>query len=328
MDIMDLHSEAWKGIRRSWESGRLAHAYALMGSPRGEAMRFAESFLKLLFCEQEEKPCSECPGCRQIDAHQHIDTLWLEPQSKARQIKADEIRVLVHRMAQTSFGGGWKAGIILSADCMNAAASNILLKTLEEPPPRTVLLLVTEAPQSLLPTILSRCQKIAISGTPAGSLNAVWLDPLMQILHDLPPENGLEASRLAGRLKMLFDEVKAGISDAVAEELVQREEALDESRLKVILEARTSALLKEVHAEVFLVMMDWYRDILMVLSGIENENLCFPDDHEVLHEQSKRHTPAEVLNAVRFVDEMKRRLDRNIPDMQVFDEGFRRLVTG
>ena len=110
MDTVDMHAEAWKGIRNGFESGRLAHAYVIVGSPRGNALQFAESFLKLLFCESAEKPCNECVTCRRVEEHKHSDTLWLEPQSKSRQIKADEVRAVVRRMTQTSFEGGWKGG--------------------------------------------------------------------------------------------------------------------------------------------------------------------------------------------------------------------------
>ena len=224
METVDVHSEAWQGLRNGFESGRLAHAYVIVGSPRGNALQFAESFLKLLFCESTEKPCNECPACRRIETHKHVDTLWIEPQSKSRQIKADEVRALVHRITQTSFEGGWKAGIILAADCMNTNSANVLLKTLEEPPPKTILLIVTSSPQALLPTIISRCQKIVLSDNSAGMPDSVWQGPLMNILRALPPASGLDAGRLASSLKALFETVKAGIADAVEGEDTDAEE--------------------------------------------------------------------------------------------------------
>lgn len=321
-----MHAEAWGGIRNGFESGRLAHAYVIVGSPRGNALHFAESVLKLLFCESAEKPCNECVGCRQVETHQHVDTLWIEPQSKSRQILADDVRGLIQRMTKTSFEGGWKAGVVLCADCMNESSENALLKTLEEPPPKSILLLVTDSPQSLLPTIISRCQKVVLSEGKAGAMDAIWQGPLMQILRDLPPAGGLGGAHLASRLKGLFDTVKEGIADSVVEELDHNDEALDESKLKVILEARTSARLKEVQADVFRVMLDWHRDVLMLVSGIDRAELLFPDECEILAEQASRHTQGSALQAVQVVEGMARRLDRNIPDLQIFDEAFRKLV--
>lgn len=325
MEAVDLHAEAWEGIRKGYKAGRLAHAYLIVGSPRGQGLQFAESFLKLLLCEADQ-PCNECVACRQVESHKHVDTLWIEPQSKSRQIVTNDIALLIRRISQTSFEGGWKAGVILSAECMNTKSSNQLLKTLEEPPPKSILLLVTDSPQSLLPTIISRCQKIALSAGKAGAMDADWQGPLLDILHDLPPSRGLDAARLASQLKGLFDTVKAGIADAVEEDLGQREEALDESKLKEILAARINARLKEVQADVFRVMLDWHRDVLMLVNHIEEKHLAFPDDHDILFEQSKCHTPGSALQAVQVVEGMAARLDRNIPDLQIFDEAFRRLV--
>ena len=326
METVDMHAEAWEGIRNGFKSGRLAHAYTIVGSSRGNALHFAESILKLLFCESAEKPCNECKGCRQVEAHKHVDTLWIEPQSKSRQILAADVRGLIKRMTQTSFDGGWKAGIILSADCMNESSENALLKTLEEPPPKSILLLVTDSAQSLLPTIISRCQKIVLSEGNANAENEIWHAPLMNILQSLPPTGGLDAARLASQLKGIFDVVKEDISDAVIETLDQNDEALDESKLKVILEARTNARLKEVHADVFRVMLDWQRDVLLLTSGIEQEHLIFFDDWNILQKQATLHTQGSALKAIQEIEGMSRRLDRNIPAMQVFDETFRKLV--
>ncbi len=321
-----MHAEAWQGIRNGFESDRLAHAYVIVGSPRGNALQFAESFLKLLFCENTDKPCNECPSCRRIEAHKHVDTLWIEPQSKSRQIKADEVRALVHRITQTSFEGGWKAGVILAADCMNTNSANILLKTLEEPPSKTILLIVTNSPQALLPTIISRCQKVVLSDNSAEMPDSVWQAPLMNILRALPPASGLDAARLASSLKALFEIVKAGIADAVGGDLDQADEALDGSKLKDIIDARINSLLKEVQAEVFRVILDWHRDVLLLASGIDEQRLIFPDELESLREQAVLHTQGSALKSMQVIEGMARRLERNIPDLQIFDEAFRTLT--
>ena len=326
METIDLYADAWEGIRNSCENGRLAHAYVIVGSPRGNALEFAESFLQLLYCEGSEKPCGECTNCRLIESHKHVDTLWVEPKSKSRQILTEDIRGLIHRMTQTSFDGGWKAAVIVAADCMNANSENALLKTLEEPPPKSVLLLLTDSPQTLLPTIISRCQKIVLSEGKTGAGDSLWHAPLMELLKELPPGSGLDAARLAGRLKAILDAVKSEIADAVEEELGVADEALDESKLKEILDARTNARLKEVQSEVFRIMLDWHRDILMLVSGVGDEHLIFSEDREVLAEQSKKHSQVSALQAIQVVEGMATRLDRNIPPAQIFDEAFRKLV--
>ncbi len=328
MEAIDLHAEAWGGIRNSYESGRLAHAYIIVGSPRGNALAFAESFLKLLHCESVEKPCNECKNCRLIESHKYVDTLWIEPKSKSRQILADDIRGLIRRMSQTSFDGGWKAAVIVAADCMNSNSENALLKTLEEPPPKSVLLLLTDSPQALLPTIISRCQKIVLSDVQTGAEGELWHAPLMEILGELPPADGLGASRLAGKLKVLLDVVKSEIADAVEEEFGSTDEALDESKLKEILDARTNARLKEVQADVFRIMLDWHRDILILVSKVSDKHLLFPANRSVLAKQANEHTQVSALQAIQRVEDMAMRFNLNIPAAQIFDEAFRKLVIG
>ena len=97
-------SDAWSGIETGWQNGQLAHAYILQGAPHGAALRFAEKLLNLIFNSHP-----------QVQAHTHPDIVWIEPQSKSRQIVIDEIRELIRKLAQTSFAGGWKAGVILAA---------------------------------------------------------------------------------------------------------------------------------------------------------------------------------------------------------------------
>lgn len=326
MNPMDAYAQAWEGIRSSVAAERLAHAYVIVGSPRGNALEFAESFLKLLYCTGEEKPCNECTACKLVGSHQHVDNLWIEPRSKSRQILADDVRALIHRMTQTSFDGGWKAGVIVSADCMNESSENALLKTLEEPPKKSLLLLVTDSPQALLPTILSRCQKMVLSSRNAGVLEELWKEPVMSLLQDLPPSGGLGASRLAGRLKSILDSVKSEIADGVEEEFFQDDEAMDETKVKEVLAARINARLKEVQSDLFRVMIDWQRDLLMLTEGVDEALLVFLEHREMLVTQASNHTSSSALNAVRAMDAMAQRLERNIPDLQIFDEGFRSLI--
>ena len=73
-------------------------------------------------------------------------------------------------------------------------------------------------------------------------------------------------------------------------------------------------------------MLDWQRDVLMLVSSIDEQHLAFPDDRDILREQSTYHTSGSALQAVQVVEGMAGRLERNIPDLQIFDEAFRKLV--
>ncbi|MCX7008523.1 MAG: hypothetical protein NTY53_14945, partial [Kiritimatiellaeota bacterium] len=160
---------ALEQLRQGLDGGRLAHAYIVAGPVRGAASQLLEKFLPTLFCRGVIKPCGDCAECRRVAAHAHPDILYLEPESKSRVIVIGEqgeeegIRKVLRFISLTPFIGPWKVCMILDADRMNAAAANALLKTLEEPPPASLIFLLVESPQALPATIISRCQRLAVS---------------------------------------------------------------------------------------------------------------------------------------------------------------------
>ncbi len=176
-------------------SGRVAHAYLFSG-PEGVGKRqCALAFARLLNCTapEDEEEGRTCPSCRKIERHTHPDVFVLEPEG-SKEIKVGQIREQVEeRLQRTPVEGRYKVAVIDGAHRMNAAAQNAFLKTLEEPPPRTVMVLVTEEPGGLLPTVRSRCQHMVFSPLP--------LDEVARELEArgvLAGEEALEAAALAG----------------------------------------------------------------------------------------------------------------------------------
>ena len=143
---MDV-DHAYDLIERAVRAGRVANAYLLVGGVRGMAGELADRVLHLLFG----------PG----DLRVHPDIHRLAPAKKTRIISVDAMRErMIDPMEKTTFMGGWKAGVVLGADRLKTESANAFLKTLEEPPPQTLFLLLSERPEQLLPTIISRCQRI------------------------------------------------------------------------------------------------------------------------------------------------------------------------
>jgi DNA polymerase-3 subunit delta' len=315
-------SSAWTGIETSWRNGQLAHAYLLQGAPHGAALRFAEKLLNLIFNNHP-----------QVQTRAHPDIVWLEPQSKSRQITIDEIRDLIRQLSQTSFAGGWKVGVILCADRLGAEASNAFLKTLEEPSARTLLILITDEPQALLPTISSRCQRISLSDEDeevsrvarlhSQAAGRHWKDPLLDILGGLPPasipEAGLFTGRITGILNALREEFEAEETERLPEDLTAKE-------AKDLLAARSTARLIESRTEILRTMLRWQRDVLMLVLEQDVAALNFQDDIEPLKRQAMLCTRAEALRRVAAVEEMGRQFDRNLPEGLVFSSFFAQLV--
>ena len=304
-------NEAWNGIQKGWQNGQLAHALLLQGAPHGAALRFTEQLLGLIFNNHS-----------QIKTRTHPDVIWMEPQSKSRQIVIDEILDLIRQFSQTSFAGGWKAGVILCADRMTDQAANALLKTLEEPSAKTLLILVTDEPQALLPTISSRCQRIALADED-DEISRHWKDPLIDILCELPPASVPEASLFAARLLKLLDELK---KEFEAEESDRLPEDLSSKEAKDLLAARSTARLIESRTEILRTLLRWQRDVLLKVMEQDESLLYFQDDIEPLTKQAMLCTRADALRRIAAVEEMGQQFDRNLPAELVLNNFFSQLV--
>jgi DNA polymerase-3 subunit delta' len=122
-----------------------------------------------------EAPCGRCDGCRRVAAVQHPDLTLVVPIEESKQLRIEQVRDLAAELALTSHQGGYKVGMLSPADTLNRFAANALLKTLEEPPPRTLLILVATQPSRLPATILSRCQRLRVRA-PTRAEAVEWLE--------------------------------------------------------------------------------------------------------------------------------------------------------
>ena len=183
-------AEAFRLIARAIDSGSAAHGYLVVGDVRGNAAELVEKVLRKLFPEAQE----------QVAAGVHPDVVTLEPEGKKRIITIDSMRSrIVVPMSTTSFSGGWKVGVISGADRLNTESANAFLKSLEEPPPKTMYFLLTDQPDAILPTIVSRTQRIDLK-LPPGLLEGEEYEAVAEAFA------AKDASRLAEILDAAVDE--------------------------------------------------------------------------------------------------------------------------
>jgi len=181
MNAPPWHQAHWQRLQSRLARGALPHALLLCG-PAGRGTRaFLHRFVRGLLCERphDGEACGRCRACLLLDAGTHPDFVAIsygvrKDGVQRKEIVVDQIRELSARLAMASQFGGWQVVVIDPADAMNAAAANALLKTLEEPSPRTLLLLVADAPWRLPQTIRSRCQRIEFQ-LPAHGEALAWL---------------------------------------------------------------------------------------------------------------------------------------------------------
>ncbi len=188
-------------LRRAARDNMISHSYLLAG-PAGIGKKLiALEFAKLINCQSgrpinidapEGEKCS-CGSCSKVDKGIHPDVIYVQYEG-VKSIKVEQIREGVEeRLFLKSFEGKFKVVIVDEAERMSSGAQNAFLKTLEEPPPNSVIILITSAPDSLLPTIRSRCQMI--------KFNALSKDLIYEELtrrEDLTAEQALICSKLSG----------------------------------------------------------------------------------------------------------------------------------
>ena len=159
-------------LRLSRARDKVHGAYLFEGGSDTRASELAIWFARLLLCRAgEEDPCKTCRDCRlahasaaeNTDRPAHPDLNWVEPEGAY--VKVDQVRALQRNLSLVANEGGRRIGLIVGAEKLTDEASNALLKTLEEPPRGTTLLLVTDRAQALLPTLRSRTTHMRVAGT-------------------------------------------------------------------------------------------------------------------------------------------------------------------
>ncbi len=174
------HQKQWQFLRKSAELERIPHGILFCGQEKLGKKTLAIEFAKLLNCSSTEftkKPCQTCRSCQDIQKIIHPDFVLIEPVSPKGEIQISQtsrsapcdsigikqIRDLIWKLSLRPYSSFYKIAIIDKAHLMTTEAQSCFLKLLEEPKGRTILILITEYPETLLPTIISRIQKLKFS---------------------------------------------------------------------------------------------------------------------------------------------------------------------
>src|SRR5579859_4865680 len=157
------HEELARSFGDVVARGRLAHAYLFAGPPGIGKRLFARELAKAILCQKSKDPidaCDRCSSCLLVEAGTHPDVILANRPEDKVEFPIDTIREVSEKLAMKPARGGYKFAILDDVDDFNDASANAFLKTLEEPPPKSVVILLATDPERQLPTILSRCQLV------------------------------------------------------------------------------------------------------------------------------------------------------------------------
>ena len=305
-------------------AGRAAHAYLLVGPEHVGKHTLALKLAQALNCEGEEPsfdklrtgPCDGCEPCRRIAAGIHADVQTLtveeaeEEDERRKGIHVSQIRELQRVTSLKPFQGRSRVVIINPAGEMNVSAQNAFLKTLEEPPPQVVFVLVTADESRLLPTIRSRCRRLELRLPSVADVEAALRE------RDVDEERArllarLSAGRIGWALEVAADpsllerrgeslsQAEALASMTVAQRLELAERLAQEYR------RRPEKLLAQLEA-----WRDWWRDVLILQAGAE-DGVANVDRLPDLRRDAARLRRDEVAAFVRALQEARRYLGEN-----------------
>lgn len=302
-------------LDRARESGRLGHAYLVCGPREAGLEEFAVKFLNLV-------SGSSLPD---LDAWAQAGAPVLRPESKSRRIVIGEpgsgegIREMERRIHLSVTPGGHKFAVIVDADRMTEQAQNAFLKTLEEPPARTLILLTSEQPEQFLPTTLSRVIRVPLM--PESSVRQLGADEqrlaavLTRLSRDRRPDSLASALAVRREFEDILDSIRARIEKQLEGEfeaekkfLKQTTDVSSQTLEKVEDEMAAAVQVRFLHQRTVMIelLLSWMGDVMRHQVGADRLDL--PSHAEATRALANRWDAAAVNRAVREL----RRLDSNL----------------
>lgn len=175
--LLPWQTELWQGLIARARDGNLPHALLFSGMAGTGKVGFAKALAHALLCQSPQadgQACGQCAACQLLAAGSHPDFRMVEPEEEGKNIPVDAVRAVGEFLGLKAQYGGYQVVILQPAEAMNRFSANSLLKTLEEPTPQVVIILVSHQPSQLLPTIRSRCQQVQFPRPEAAQASA-WL---------------------------------------------------------------------------------------------------------------------------------------------------------
>jgi DNA polymerase-3 subunit delta' len=321
------HDWVVRALARSIFGDRVAHAYLFTGPHAIGKTALARALAQALQCTSHNRPCGECPACQKIARDRHPDVQIIEgvpvgykfdeksppPPPRAndwerRILKIDQIRAVQHDVSRSPFEGRWKIVILRQFEEANEEAANAFLKTLEEPPRHTRLILTARDASLLLPTISSRCQVFALR-----PLSPPQVETALVERWNADPATACLLARLSsGRLGWAVRaSTNTSLLDARCTHLAALDAVLNEGRAERLSRAGDLAKDADDLPEMLELWLGWWRDVLLVQNG-DGARITNVDYEDTLQKQAARFSIEQVQRALKSVRATARYLNQNV----------------
>jgi DNA polymerase III subunit delta' len=330
--------DAIEVLKRSLARGRLAHAYLFSGDDLNELEAVARTLAKTLNCARtkssKEPPsdsCDECASCRKIDQDNHPDVFWLRPESKSRVITIEQVRDLMHSIQLKPTQAEYKVGVIAAADRLNVQAANAFLKTLEEPPQKSILILLSSEPQRLLETILSRCLRLNFGGEMVRRVDPAflgWLETFAEVAV-ARPDGLLGRYRLLSALMRRLGELKNGVAEQLTHRSpLDRYDDLEpqlRDKWEEELAASIEAEYRHQRAGILTGLHWWLRDIWLVTLKMGTAILFYPQLAGKTQTVAQRIPTERAMENLQVIEQTQQLLNSNVQEALALEVGLLKL---
>ncbi|TDT50572.1 DNA polymerase III subunit delta' [Fonticella tunisiensis] len=293
-----------ESFKRAFENKRISHSYILTGPDGTGKSIFALYMASSLLCRGEEKPCRKCSSCIKIKNNNHPDVKIISGETKS--IGVENVRNIIDEIYTKPYEGDRKIVIIKKVDNITVQGQNAILKTLEEPPEDTTIIMLAENLNSILPTIQSRCQILRFARTSGDSIKNF----LRKQNYD---EDKIKTAvnfsdGIVGRALKFFDEnyLKLRL------ETIDIARRLPKSRPGELMELTDFFVKnKDKINDILDILSIWYRDIIIIKHSRDKELVINADFYELLVEESRLVSYNKLSRIIDTIKETREKLKQN-----------------
>jgi len=327
-------------LKRSLRRGRLGHAYLFTGADVAPLEKAACHLAQTLNCEsplessadgRSLRPCLHCLSCRKIEQGNHPDVAWIRPESKSRIITIGQMRELMQTVNLKPTQALWKVSIVVEADRLKQEAANAFLKTLEEPPAQSIMILLSTDAERLLDTILSRCLRLNFGGESAALQDASFLEWLKNFA-----QTAADSSRsLLGRYRLLSqilnrltcqkDEITKNLQESSPLERHEDADPKLKERWQTELNAAIEAEYRRCRMDLLTGLQWWFRDIWLDTLQVDGALKAYPHLSALNGSLARRITPEDALANLQHLEQTQRLLNTNVQEALTLEVGLLNL---